>query len=177
MRSGPLPKKIPSGLAGGLNLYGFANGDPVTFSDPFGLCPWCLGAIGGVVTGYAIAKLTGADYDVGDALVDAALGAAGAGLVSKLDKINDLGKGARAKRHGAERLADATRLGVQQVDDVVKNATRSYTQSDGAKVFVQEVEGRFNVVVRTEGGELITNLKTISEKALNRLARRYGWEP
>jgi len=25
-------------LAGGLNLYGFANGDPVNFSDPFGLC-------------------------------------------------------------------------------------------------------------------------------------------
>jgi hypothetical protein len=29
----------PIGLAGGLNLYGFANGDPVNFSDPFGLCP------------------------------------------------------------------------------------------------------------------------------------------
>jgi RHS repeat-associated protein len=28
----------PLGLAGGLNLYGFANGDPVNFSDPFGLC-------------------------------------------------------------------------------------------------------------------------------------------
>jgi hypothetical protein len=26
-------------LAGGLNLYGFAGGDPVNFSDPFGLCP------------------------------------------------------------------------------------------------------------------------------------------
>jgi hypothetical protein len=29
----------PIGLASGLNLYGFASGDPVTFSDPFGLCP------------------------------------------------------------------------------------------------------------------------------------------
>ena len=31
----------PIGLAGGLNLYGFANGDPINFSDPFGLsaCP------------------------------------------------------------------------------------------------------------------------------------------
>jgi hypothetical protein len=28
----------PLGLAGGLNLYGFAGGDPVNFSDPFGLC-------------------------------------------------------------------------------------------------------------------------------------------
>jgi RHS repeat-associated protein len=29
----------PMGLAGGLNAYGFAGGDPVNFSDPFGLCP------------------------------------------------------------------------------------------------------------------------------------------
>ena len=29
----------PIGLAGGLNLYGFAGGDPINFSDPFGLCP------------------------------------------------------------------------------------------------------------------------------------------
>jgi RHS repeat-associated protein len=29
----------PIGLAGGLNLYGFAAGDPVTYRDPFGLCP------------------------------------------------------------------------------------------------------------------------------------------
>jgi len=40
-RSGASPRKDPIGLAGGLNLYGFANGDPVNFSDPFGLCPPC----------------------------------------------------------------------------------------------------------------------------------------
>ena len=32
----------PLGLAGGLNVYGFASGDPVNFSDPFGLCPVCI---------------------------------------------------------------------------------------------------------------------------------------
>jgi RHS repeat-associated protein len=29
----------PIGIAGGLNLYGYAGGDPVNFSDPFGLWP------------------------------------------------------------------------------------------------------------------------------------------
>jgi len=28
----------PTGLAGGINRYGFASGDPVTYSDPLGLC-------------------------------------------------------------------------------------------------------------------------------------------
>jgi hypothetical protein len=32
-----LTQEDPLGLAGGLNLYGYANGDPVNFSDPFGL--------------------------------------------------------------------------------------------------------------------------------------------
>jgi RHS repeat-associated protein len=29
----------PIGLSGGINAYGFASGDPVNYSDPFGLCP------------------------------------------------------------------------------------------------------------------------------------------
>jgi len=38
-RSRSLTQEDPIGLAGGLNLYGFAGGDPINFSDPFGLCP------------------------------------------------------------------------------------------------------------------------------------------
>jgi len=43
----------PIGLAGGLNLYGYAGGDPVNFSDPFGLCPTCgvLSAVSTAVVG------------------------------------------------------------------------------------------------------------------------------
>jgi RHS repeat-associated protein len=41
-QSGRFTQEDPIGLAGGLNGYGFANGDPVNFSDPFGLCPACL---------------------------------------------------------------------------------------------------------------------------------------
>jgi len=36
---GRFTQEDPIGLAGGMNLYGFGGGDPVNFSDPFGLCP------------------------------------------------------------------------------------------------------------------------------------------
>jgi len=36
--TGTLTQEDPIGLAGGLNLYGFAGGDPINFDDPFGLC-------------------------------------------------------------------------------------------------------------------------------------------
>lgn len=44
--TGRFTQEDPIGLAGGLNLYGFAGGDPVNFSDPFGLCPKSAGGDG-----------------------------------------------------------------------------------------------------------------------------------
>jgi RHS repeat-associated protein len=38
---GQFTQADPIGIAGGMNAFGFAGGDPVNFSDPFGLCePW-----------------------------------------------------------------------------------------------------------------------------------------
>jgi RHS repeat-associated protein len=37
--TGRFTQEDPIGLAGGLNAYGFANGDPVSYTDPYGLCP------------------------------------------------------------------------------------------------------------------------------------------
>ncbi|GAB1344716.1 polymorphic toxin type 50 domain-containing protein [Gemmatimonas sp.] len=50
--SGRFTQADPIGLGGGLNLYGFANGDPVNYTDPFGLCPLpqiCTAALGAVL--------------------------------------------------------------------------------------------------------------------------------
>jgi RHS repeat-associated protein len=38
-QTGRFTQEDPIGLAGGLNAYGFANGDPVGYSDPYGLSP------------------------------------------------------------------------------------------------------------------------------------------
>ncbi|RMG70584.1 MAG: RHS repeat-associated core domain-containing protein, partial [Bacteroidetes bacterium] len=38
-QTGRFTQEDPIGIAGGLNLYGYANGDPVNFGDPFGLQP------------------------------------------------------------------------------------------------------------------------------------------
>ena len=46
-RTGRFTQEDPIGLAGGVNLYGFAEGDPVNFSDPFGLCASGAGGSGG----------------------------------------------------------------------------------------------------------------------------------
>jgi RHS repeat-associated protein len=44
--SGQFTQIDPIGIAGGLNVYGYAAGDPVNFSDPFGLCPEYAGGDG-----------------------------------------------------------------------------------------------------------------------------------
>ena len=45
-KSGRFTQEDPIGLAGGLNVYGFANGNPVTYSDPYGLTPKAIVAVG-----------------------------------------------------------------------------------------------------------------------------------
>jgi RHS repeat-associated protein len=37
--TGQFTQTDPIGVAGGMNVYGFAAGDPVSYSDPYGLSP------------------------------------------------------------------------------------------------------------------------------------------
>jgi RHS repeat-associated protein len=86
--------------------------------------------------------------------------------------------------HGAARAAGsavggASRGGTLSYFEGLKTrvfASRTLTQADGAKVYVRDVTGgRFNVIVSGDRGT-ITSFRTISEKSLNRLATRYGWQ-
>ena len=81
--SGRFTQTDPIGLAGGLNAYGFANGDPVNFSDPFGLCVDPVSGIAcavGLYQGAAALVAGGVALVVGAYAPGAALAAGGDAL-------------------------------------------------------------------------------------------------
>lgn len=55
----------PIGLAGGVNAYGFGDGDPVSYDDPYGLCADGLTTIACI---WAAAEVGFTLYDIGDFL-------------------------------------------------------------------------------------------------------------
>lgn len=157
----------------------------MNYSDPFGLCPdpnkpWCSSPL------YSLLRLVG----VSDATADkwgsigygAAMiaGAPGSGMavrsVAGAAAAGAVRSEVGATDHGAMRMADPSRLGAEGVRDAIANATRTFTQKDGAQVFAQEIGGRFNVVVQGDRG-VVTTFKNLSEKSLERLGKNYGWKP
>jgi len=89
--TGQFTQEDPIGLAGGLNLYGFANGDPINFSDPFGLraCPTCARlAIGGAAGFLAEGawQLYSGDFDGGRLVGSTLLGGLG-GMATKIPGV------------------------------------------------------------------------------------------
>jgi hypothetical protein len=77
--------------------------------------------------------------------------------------------------HGETRSNDPSRLDKAQQNEVMKDPTETYTQEDGAKVYVKKVGDKFNVVVKNEEtGKVVTNLKTISQSKLTKLLTKYG---
>jgi RHS repeat-associated protein len=63
--SGRFTQEDPIGVGGGLNLYGFAAGDPINFSDAFGLCPRHLSMFNSFLCHSIEATGTGAGFLLG----------------------------------------------------------------------------------------------------------------
>lgn len=131
-------------MAGGLNAYGFASGDPVNYADPFGLCPLCLvvagealqGAVVGAVTGgleqVALNKLEGrptwegvartAAIGAGVGAVTGGVGSAvrifrAVGLARAATGLEDIGVASRAEAEAAGEI----HVGKNRVDMVERN--------------------------------------------------------
>ena len=92
--TGRFTQEDPSGLAGGLNAYGFTSGDPVNFSDPFGLCrqpgdPDCNPIERGIAAfnaavGSVADRLSGGLLKIRDALAGRQPGSSAAAVVNNL---------------------------------------------------------------------------------------------
>ena len=82
-------------------------------------------------------------------------------------------QGAKTTIHGSDRMKERGFTAQDRMDTKAGGIVK--TQSDGARVYIKEVgPGKFNVLVEGNSGP-ITVLKNISKKALDRLARNYGW--
>jgi RHS repeat-associated protein len=115
--TGRFTQEDPIGLAGGLNLYGFASADPVALRDPFGLCddptkPECRGIV---------QRVLDAAEDWANSLQGRAATALARG-VSAIGKFFGLAPGASSGAAAitgiggsGEKLTDAQRIGAVAV--------------------------------------------------------------
>jgi RHS repeat-associated protein len=98
--TGRFTQEDPIGLAGGMNLYGFAGGDPVNFSDPFGLCPSCL-ALGLAEFGLGAQVVPGVGQVVGGIALAASAAVSGYALYKLYNEKADDGGAAGERVKGA----------------------------------------------------------------------------
>lgn len=114
---GPFTQEDPIGIAGGLNLYGYANGDPINFSDPFGLCPCILDAAA-VGLGINDIRENGLGFGNGlglaaDVLALAIPGAPAVfGTAARAARARRLGAAGEAAVRGALQIGDKARIGI-----------------------------------------------------------------
>lgn len=114
----------------------------------------------------------GASSEIGywTGAVEAAL-AGGGGIGAADDGLTVAGE--QATLHGAERL---TQAGFDEAAVAATKAGQVLQQADGATVYLNEVSaGRYDFIVEGENG-VITAHRNWSEKAIERIARNYGWQ-
>jgi RHS repeat-associated protein len=111
--TGRFTQEDPIGLAGGLNTYGFAGGDPQNSSDPFGLCvdpASCALALTIAAKGVAVRSAVAVGAKVAAATVITAAGIANGfgtvyramrdGVTEYVGRTTDLNSRASAHRNG-----------------------------------------------------------------------------
>ena len=127
--SGRFTQEDPIGLAGGLNLYGYANGDPVNFSDPFGTCPVFLAAVDGPLP-------------IGDVIAGIiCLGEAAVGLRTLFAALeNTSSRAARRSVMRAQGIPTSQQPDKQRCDDKGNRQYEYSTEADATKVVTHHAD-------------------------------------
>jgi len=175
----------PIGLAGGLNLYGYGDGDPVNNADPFGLCvepASCAvvlaAAAGSAASGLAsagVATVTIGAVAVGVGAANAAVGATYSvyrSITAGLDYVgitNNLGR----------RAAEQLRGRKIEIAPLISGLTRD--QARGIEQVIIEAVG-----LKKEGGELVNRINSVArdnekyeklKEMGQELLREIGYDP
>jgi RHS repeat-associated protein len=145
----------PIGYSGGTNLYTYTDNDPLNQTDPSGNCPACIGAISSVAIGYGITVITGQSYTWQNALTDAALGAVGAGLASKVKTAYQLAEAGTG-------ISKARYLGALGEEAVGATDARQGVQVGGSTLFPD--------IVNPNGLGEVKNVATIGARDANQIS-------
>ena len=142
-----------------MNLYGFAGGDPVNFSDPFGLCPepiTCALAIasgaGAVTT--ASTAVVGTTIAATGVVLNAVVGAVGHSVYASFTAgMPYFGRTNSMERRGNEH---AKGLGIQ-IREIIGGLSK--TEASAVEQVLIESRG-----LQKNGGDLLNQINSVSPK-------------
>jgi RHS repeat-associated protein len=156
--SGRFTQEDPIGLAGGLNLYGFAGGDPVNFSDPFGLRADSIVVQTHVVLGrwsHASIRITPDDQDAWandprfqrgeDGRLSVTLGAEGISCIpAGMCLVSDLNRPTDAAPHSGNTVVDLDGRDENSVIRALLRTDAAYGDNLGYSAFPRSGGLRYN---------------------------------
>jgi len=142
-----------------LNFYSYVKNNPIIANDPDGeFLNFVVGAVSSVALGYGLSLLTGEEYSWKQATVDAAIGAAGVGLISKAQKLYKLGKGSNyIGKMGEKAMHKLTKLTKNKVR--IPSKFKKYRTPDGMSANkIHEVKNVTKLSGSKNANQLIDNV-------------------